>query len=272
MKLAVVGDFGVDFYQNLNLLKPGGIAFNFAYNLKKSGAEKVSLVSILGKDAYSKKLLSVLKETKIDGKNIQLISGAPPKQNIFLKNGERKFTGYEAGVLKRWKLRKTDLDFIKRQDAVFVPLSDGMEQIYNAVKKLPDVIKIIDFSQDYEFADFDKKNNVITKNSKYFDIIFVGGKKKHLPMIKKLAEKYPEKVFALTLGKEGSIAYHMNTKFVQPAKRVKIVDTTGAGDAFQASFLASWLKTKDIKKSLKAGSASAATIIKLVGSTSLKLK
>lgn len=272
LKIAVVGDVGVDYYKNLKLLKPGGIAFNFTYNLKKSGVKNVSLISILGSDKYSLKLLKLIKKIGIITHYVQSISGNCPKQNILLKTGERKFIGYDPGVLKKWKLRKKDLEFIKKHDAVFVPLSDGMEHIFNAIKKLKGPVKVVDFSQDYEFADFNKKENVITKNAKYFDVIFIGGKKKHQKMVEVLAKKYPEKVFVLTLGSKGSIGFYKNITFNEPAKKLKVIDTTGAGDAFQAGFLLSWIKTKNVETSLQKGSSIAAKAVGQLGSASLTIK
>jgi len=273
MKIACVGDVGIDYYKNLGLLKPGGIAFNFAYNLRGLGIKSVSLISVLGNDRFSKKLFNLLKSIEINASHVQKLSGNSPKQNIFLGKGERKFTGYEAGVLKKWKLRKKDRDFIKKQDAIFVPLSDGMEHIFNDVKKINGPIKAVDFSQDYEFADFDKKESVITKNAKYFDVIFIGGEKKYEKAVQVLAKQYLRKVFILTLGKDGSIAYHEGIKILQPAYKIKkVVDTTGCGDAFQAAFLASWLENKNIKTALIKGAKRAADIIKTVGSTPFNFK
>src|SRR3972149_10290958 len=106
LKIAVVGDVGIDYYENLDLQKPGGIAFNFAYNLTQCGIKKVALVSVLGSDENSDELLKLIEHINIDSTHIQKFAGSPPKQNISLKNGERKFTGYSPGVLKKWKLRK----------------------------------------------------------------------------------------------------------------------------------------------------------------------
>lgn len=271
MKIAVVGDFGIDYYENLNLYKPGGIAFNVVYNLKTLGVKSISLVSILGRDKYLEKLLKVAKKAKIDTSHVQLSSGESPLQKIFLEKGERKFTGYVAGVLKKWELNKNDLDFIKKHNLVFVPLTDGMEQIFKEVKVLKGIMKATDFSQDYEFADFDKKDNVITKNVPYFDIIFVGGKLKHKKLVKSLSQKYPNKVFVLTLGSKGSIAFSKDKEYFELAKKVKVVDTTGCGDAFQAGFLATYLMTNNVQKSLKSATMQASKIIGLIGSTNLGL-
>ena len=112
---------------------------------------------------------------------------------------------------------------------------------------------------------FDKKESVITKNAKYFDVIFIGGEKKYEKAVQVLAKQYLRKVFILTLGKDGSIAYHEGIKILQPAYKIKkVVDTTGCGDAFQAAFLASWLENKNIKTALIKGAKRAADIIKTV--------
>lgn len=274
MKVAVVGDIGIDLYKNLKIIKPGGIAFNFAYNLKQNKKDKISLVSILGNDIYSKKLKILTKKLKLNSDYVQTIQGFAPLQNIFLKNGERKFIGYSSGVLKKWKLRNKDISFIKMQDVVFVPLSDGMEHIFNIVKKIKGPVKAVDFSQDYEFADFDKKENVITKNAKYFDVIFIGGKKKHLKLVQSLSNKYPEKVFVLTLSKDGSIGFFDKTTISQPAckiKRNQIIDTTGCGDSYQSNFLSTWLLSKNLLISLKAGAKAAKLTTGHIGSTKISL-
>jgi len=43
-----------------------------------------------------------------------------------------------------------------------------------------------------------------------------------------------------------------------------LIDTTGYGDAFQAAFSIEWLKTKNIEKSLKAGSIAANKVLNFV--------
>jgi hypothetical protein len=129
--------------------------------------------------------------------------------------------------------------FIKLQDAVFVPLSDGMEHIFDIVKKINSPVKAVDFSQDYEFADFDKNENVITKNAKFFDIIFVGGKKKHQKLVQSLSNKYPEIVGVWTRGKDGSIGFFGRITFCDFTILRKIRLYSQVVECFQAGFIAS---------------------------------
>lgn len=56
----------------------------------------------------------------------------------------------------------------------------------------------------------------------------------------------------VTQGDEGAFVYDiLNKKFHRRnAEKVDVVSTVGAGDSFSASFLAEYLKTKDISKAL----------------------
>lgn len=64
----------------------------------------------------------------------------------------------------------------------------------------------------------------------------------------------------ITLGSEGAVAAWRSGSAVQwmhqPTTETKVVDTTGAGDAFSAGFLASWMqKSDDIGRALQVGCA-----------------
>lgn len=271
MKIAVVGDFGVDNYVNLNLYKPGGIAFNVGYNLAKSSDFQVSLMSVIGDDSFGKKLKAVVDEFNIDASHIEVVNGKSAVQKIELIEGERKFLGYDPGVLKQWELSQDDMDFIGQHDFVYVPLSDGMEQIFEKIESLKSVSKVADFSQDYELADFDEEVNLMTKHSVFFDLIFFGGSIENKKMMKKLAKNYPEKIFVLTMGGDGAIAFQGNNENFVQAKKTKVVDTTGCGDAFQAAFIISYLKSKNVAEAMEFATLCASKKIGNIGSTNLEL-
>lgn len=273
MKIISVGDIGIDEYINLGIKKPGGIAFNFAINVIKNNID-CSLVSAVGKDQVAKQLKNLLHDLNIDIFHLQQINGKTAKQKIALgENGEREFVGYNAGVLIKWNLNKSDSKFILEHNAVFVPLSDGLENIVNTIANLQgNITKIIDFSQDYEFADFESKDNLIVKHCVNFDIIFIGGNEKLIKQVKTLSIKFPSKLFILTLGSQGSIVFQNGKKYLQKAKKIqKVIDTTGCGDAFQAGFVVDYLNKHDIQQALKFGTKQAESVITHIGSTELNL-
>jgi ribokinase len=53
------------------------------------------------------------------------------------------------------------------------------------------------------------------------------------------------------MGSRGACVLYRGEKIEQEAVRVKAIDTTGAGDSFNAYFNATYLDTGDIKTSLK---------------------
>ena len=53
------------------------------------------------------------------------------------------------------------------------------------------------------------------------------------------------KVVALTLGKNGTMVAVKGDRRLIPARVVKAVDATGAGDTFDGAFLAEWVNTRD---------------------------
>jgi sugar/nucleoside kinase (ribokinase family) len=79
-----------------------------------------------------------------------------------------------------------------------------------------------------------------------------------------LSSSYDEVV--VTLGREGALWQRGFITATAPAERsAEVVDTTGAGDAFTAGFLASWLLHPEPETALAAGNRLAARAIERVG-------
>jgi sugar/nucleoside kinase (ribokinase family) len=57
------------------------------------------------------------------------------------------------------------------------------------------------------------------------------------------------------LGSEGAMTYSNGSAVAHPAYRVQPVDTTGAGDSFNAGFLHSWLQREPLERALALGAA-----------------
>ncbi len=72
-------------------------------------------------------------------------------------------------------------------------------------------------------------------------------------------------VVVVKLGKEGCYATDGDIEIRVDAFKVKAVDTTGAGDAFNAGFLHAWIRGYDLEMCLKAGNFSAAKCVKSYG-------
>ena len=65
-------------------------------------------------------------------------------------------------------------------------------------------------------------------------------------------------IVALTMGKDGTLVATKDARQHVPARLVKAIDATGAGDTFDGAFLAEWLKTRDPFASAHFANAAAA--------------
>jgi len=69
-------------------------------------------------------------------------------------------------------------------------------------------------------------------------------------MLGKIGQAYPTTAVLLTLGAEGAWYADRNDSFHQPARRLRAVDTTGAGDTATGFFLAELIRTGDPRLAL----------------------
>lgn len=76
-----------------------------------------------------------------------------------------------------------------------------------------------------------------------------------------ICSKYPELELVLTLGAEGAIYRKGDFSHFQPARQVRALDTTGAGDAFIGFFLAGIAEGADPLYCLNLAAAAAAIVV-----------
>ena len=88
---------------------------------------------------------------------------------------------------------------------------------------------------------------------------------------KKLTKAGP-KIVIITDGEQGAIAYNQTNTYHIKTKKVKVVETTGAGDAFASSFLSGMIKKNDIKFALQLARTNAESVIQHHGATNKLLK
>jgi sugar/nucleoside kinase (ribokinase family) len=81
----------------------------------------------------------------------------------------------------------------------------------------------------------------------------------------RLAEKCPR--VAIKLGPRGAIASQGSARASSPALKVKVVDTTGAGDSFDGGFLYGFLHGWSLERALKLGAACGSLSTRKAGGT-----
>lgn len=69
----------------------------------------------------------------------------------------------------------------------------------------------------------------------------------------KLINNFGVKIVIVTAGADGAYAYSLNDSFFVQANKIEVADTVGAGDAFSAAFLLTYLHKHDLQQALLAG-------------------
>lgn len=126
-----------------------------------------------------------------------------------------------------------------------IPVTADLDNLYPGVEKL---------LQNVDYA--------IT--SKEFPARLTG--EKNLPKaLRQIQREYKNLVVGATLGSDGVIAWDGSEFNYRPAFRVKVMDTTGAGDIFHAAFAYAQLARRDLPAMLEFSCAAAALNCTAVG-------
>ena len=80
-----------------------------------------------------------------------------------------------------------------------------------------------------------------------------------------LAEKFDLEMVIFTKGAAGCEIWHKGNNYYASAPQTTVISTVGAGDAFSAGFLASFLKDQNISQAIQSANSKAAEVLALEG-------
>ncbi len=287
MKITVIGSIHIDFYIRLPkfpmpgetvlgyefIMKPGGKGANQAVAAARLGAETF-MVGRVGNDIFASKLLENFKINKVKTDFIKIDNETHTGTAFILldeKTGENMIA-VAPGADYRVSPKDIDdaLPVIKESGIVLLQLEIPLETVLYAIKrawennikvilnpapvvKLPEEI----YKYIYVLTPNRIEASILTgvKINDLNDAINAG---------KILVEK-GVKYVVITMGKEGSII--VSREYVKhiPAYKVKIVDTTGAGDAFNGALAVFLSEGLDIIEACRLANAAAALKITRLG-------
>ena len=256
----------------------GGCAVNTAINLNSLGIN-CGVSAAIGKDLNGEFIIDRLKKRKIDTTNIiKTKNNTAITFAMISSNGKRRYlTNWGANDIFSIK----DLVFSNIQKYSLIHLCgtfamktfDG-KQTLEFVKKIKKNKSKILISMDTIFNTKVNCLKLIKDLFPYIDIFFpsieeltlitgYSSIKKNIDFLK--ATKIP--LTGIKMGKEGSIfIYNNNASYCSPFK-VKVEDTSGAGDAFMAGLIFATLSQYSLNYSMIFSSACAANNIQHVGAS-----
>jgi len=268
MDVVCVGDCGVDHYSPSGERRFGGITANFARHARSEFpvSDDIQIISCVGSDDGADLVLSSLVDSGIKC-HISKLAGVTPVQHIEIEpDGEKNFVRYDEGVLRDFSFGDSERRIIENSDLLVAPVYLQIVDLYDDLMNIRTSGQVaIDFADFLQYPDFDLLERYIDN----VDIGFFGLSVKNDKAIARIAElaSRHRKLFIVTLGAHGSRAFRGGEHFDCPAADVdKVIDTTGAGDAFAAGFLAKYCHDHGIEEALQSGAAVAAMVVGHYGS------
>ncbi len=268
MKIICAGDCGIDLYLPAGELWVGGITANVARHAKDQfpDTDEVDIVSCLGDDEAADRVRDAFTGLGID-RLIETRPGTTPVQNIEVQpDGERLFVGYDPGVLSDFRCSSAQLQAIRQCDLLIAPVFEQIVDFFeHLLSARTNGLVAIDFSDFAERPDF----WLLEKHIQDLDIGFFGLSRSHNREIGRIADlaKTTGKLLIVTLGGDGSIAFLGEREFECPIEPVPtVVDTTGAGDSYAATFLSRYCHGIEIQQSMRDAASVAATVVAQSGS------
>lgn len=275
-ELAIGGKYFADhFYEGL-----GGGGANVAIGLAKQGL-KAGLIAKIGQNPFQPLIQTKLDSSAIEYKDLcQIEDGYMNISSILLsKSGEKTIVNYRT---PHQHIITCDDDYkmLLKGNAVYmanlsgVPLKERIAILRYAkqhVRKTFANLNVTDCRRPIEeiLHFLDPVDVFIINTHEFADIVKTSYESIDFEknVVSSFAPFRHDKVLVLTDGKKGSFAYFENKVYYTPAvKRVEVVDSTGAGDAYTAGFIAGYLRTHDIRKAMETGAEYSVTILRKLGS------
>jgi fructoselysine 6-kinase len=253
---------------NLRRDRPGGITLNFAVNARRlfPPAHRVGVVTALGDDPESLLVRRALEAFGLEAclaerkgaTSIQYIDQHP--------SGEKIFVRYEQGVLGDYRVGPREREVIAGSDVLVAVVYAQIEGFFDSVMASPSPgLRAVDFG---DLQDVTGGVGLVERHLQGFHVGFFGlgvADADRIAQLEDLARR-SGRLLVVTLGADGSLALGGGERVFCPAVKVpRVVDTTGAGDAFAAGFLSEYCASRGIEESLARGAETAAEAVQRLG-------
>lgn len=250
----------------------GGSAANTVIGLSKLGIN-TGFMGKVSKDHDGSLLLENLQKEGVDTEGILISEGRSGNVIGFVdKNGQRALY-VDPGVNDLIKPDEVKLDYLENSKIVHLTSFVGesikaQESVINEISE--DIIISLDPGRIYAERGTGYLKNILNRT----DIILINEEElKHLTghkykTCKEGAEvlmEYGIDIVVIKRGDRGSYITDGNENYFIDSFNVKCIDTTGAGDAFNAGFLYGFLNNRSIKESGKIGNFTASCCIQESG-------
>ena len=262
-RATAIGDNCVDDY-----IKPvrrrfaGGNAYNVAVQLARRGFAS-EYMGAVGNDDAGRALRTVLEREHVATERLQVLPGHTSVTKIELQEGgERVFLHEDFGVVADYEPSEDDLNRAAESDIVHGAVARDVEAFLAALHERGARVS-------YDFSTKDAPLDL-----RMLDVAFFSARPGIAPVeLARHAVASGATAAVVTCGSQGSVAVEGEAIEEIAATPIDSVDTTGAGDAYIAAFLAGRLGGSLLRECMVAATGSAAkTCLHLGGLPAAELR
>ncbi|WP_410509566.1 carbohydrate kinase [Methanosarcina hadiensis] len=250
----------------------GGAPLNLAAHLAKLGAKSAVLTAV-GKDELGRTLLTRAEEMGVDTSYI-LVDDHRPTGTVTVELMNEGIPVFSINEGVAWDAITPDekkFEALAREEwdvFCFGTLAQRSEENRRTLKRLLPEIKAKHFFYDInlraefyrkEWISFSFEHCTILKmneeEASMVSTIFFGAAYPLKDLCRLLMERYPKmSVICITKGPEGAAVYYEGIYEEVETTPVEVADTVGAGDAFSAGFLYTYLSGYGVSKAVSVAS------------------
>jgi len=259
--LILAGDVKPEFNQVEKLVDSAALTIGSSSAIFSCGAArlglKVAFIGVCGKDVFGHFMLDEMQKRNVDVNNV-IVRDGQTGLSVILSTGTDRAILTHMGLISA--LRASDIpDALLRQTrhlhvaSYFLQtnLQPGLPDLFRRARELG-LTTSLDTNYDpseqwFGFDELLSVTNVFLPNEK--EALSLSGKMD----INIAAEKLGLRVdmLAVKLGPDGALGVSASKKVTVTSIPVKVVDTVGAGDSFNAGFLYGYLHNWDLEKALR---------------------
>lgn len=246
----------------------GGTVANSACVMGQLGLNVASL-SATGTDHYAEKILSDFKRFHVSQEFIDIVPDLEANMAIImLDDSNEKSLIYVPG--KEPKASKTQYEQALSQCKIVYTMPGDVVEFEKFAQIAHQYQAQVVVDIEPHIADTPEKLEIILTNT---DVAFFNqdgfrscvGMEPTAENITDLCQRYQLHTLVVTLGGDGAIAVNQWGSCKHAGYQVEIVDTTGAGDTFNAAFVYSLIQHYSLEKSLEFACACAAISVGYLG-------